>query len=168
MVEDKWASTKQRGSLFLKLVPVVSHLERDILKLEEGVRDLVSGQSSATDESCDLGQVPITHLWSLVFLLVNWLDQMTSEGPACPATLQNMDLLPSSVGIPISPCHKGFAFSRQVGLHTWNVVFSHLENMCGGGYRALPRLPTLWEESPTSSQKTKAPTGPIWCLGRAI
>ena len=33
----------------------VSHLEHDILNLEEGVRDLVSGQSSATDDSCDRG-----------------------------------------------------------------------------------------------------------------
>ena len=57
---------------------------------------------------------------------------MTSEGLACPATLQNMDLLPSSVVLPSVPVTRAL-LSAGRWVYTHGMWFSAIWRICVEG-----------------------------------
>lgn len=111
VVENQWASTSGAAfswSWFL----FVDHLDHDILKAGEGVRDLVLDHSSVTDWPGDPRQAHI-YFWAWVFSLVKQLDQVSSKLPASPATLSQIWVCCLHLCMAsIISLYKGFAFQQ--------------------------------------------------------
>lgn len=108
---------------------LVGHLEHDISKPGEEVRDLVLGHGSATDWPGDPRQAHVS-LWAWVILVGKVIGLLCAEYRSVAFVCAWPPSVPFTGALPSN---------RWAGLHTWDMVLSFV---LGDSYRALG-LPAL-------------------------